>query len=156
MQKYPIISKEHVDATGRWKVGIFYKERGPRGNAEAIYPEDEAREVYLSCDTEYEAAMKFVTNWEHWKAVAEAPHAKKMIDAWREEKLMMDQTKARKMLLKAAEDGNLTAARVIYEAKKEEKANQEAKKQQEKVNQQEQELLNKTAARLVSIKAQTK
>ena len=156
MERFPVQSELFRDADGRWKTGIFYRKfRGPVGGATGVYDDEEARQVFLDSATEYEAAMKFVTSWEHWKAIAKSPHCKPMIDLWREEKMMMDQTEARKHLIKAAEKGNLTAARVIYEAKKEEAIQKKAEKAQQKVDKEEEELLNKSSARILSIKAQS-
>lgn len=152
IKRYPINSADYRDPDGRWKTSIFY--RAPKVGHNGIYEFEEARKVFLESNTEYEAAMKFVTSWEHWKAIANSGLCKPMIDLWREEKLMQDQTKAREMLWKAAENGNLTAARVIYEAKKEEKITKEAKKKQEQMDAREEQLLQNSVAKIVSLKAQ--
>lgn len=153
-QRFPIDSNEFSYDQGRhWKTGIFFRKDKP--GADRVYEYEEARAVYLQCDTEYEAAMRFVTSWEHWKAIAASPHCKPMIDSWREEKMLQDQTKARKTLLEAANKGNLTAARVIYDAKKEEKQTKDAEKLQKEIDQKEQSLLKDSAARIISIKAQS-
>lgn len=151
MERFPINSLDFKDSDGRWKTMIFYRE-GRKGHW-GVYSAEEARQVYLECDTEYEAAMRFVTSWEHWKEIAKSKHCKPLIDLWREEKLLQDQTEARKMLLKSARTGNLTAARVIYEAKKEEAQSKQAKKTQKLVDRQEEEILAKTAANIINIKA---
>ena len=154
MDKYPVDSTLFKDPDGRWKTAIFYRP-GKGKSIAASYSYEEGRKVFLESATEYEAAMRFVTSWEHWKAIASSAHCKPMIDSWREEKLLQDQTKARKMLWEAAEGGNLTAARVIYEAKKEEKLHKEAKKKQSEAERREAELIQNSVNKIVSIKAQT-
>jgi hypothetical protein len=151
-ERFPINSLDFRDPDGRWKTMIFYRE-GKQG-LWGVYSQEEGRRVYLECDTEYEAAMRFVTSWEHWKEIAKSAHCKPLIDLWREEKMMQDQTRARKMLWKAAEQGNLSAARTIYEAKKEEKEQKQKTKAHKEQESKEQEILGNTSAKLISIKAQ--
>ncbi len=144
-----INSSEYKDLDGRWKVAIFSK-----GAARGIHDVEESRDLFLSSATEYEAAMQFVSSWEHWKHICMSPINKKTLDLWREEKLLQDQTKARKMLWEAAEKGNLTAARVIYEAKKEQQQQKKGKKIQSEQELREEELLKTSTAKIVSLKAQ--
>lgn len=152
MDRFPINSENYRDSDNRWRTGIFY--RGDKAGPLGVYTFEEGRRVFLESATEYEAAMRFVTSYEHWKAIAKSAHCKPMIELWREEKLLADQTKARQQLLKAADNGNLTAARVIYEAKKEERSQKERVKAQKQADQREEEILNRSQAKLISIKAQ--
>ena len=154
MERFPLDSSKYKDGTDRWRTGIFYRDK--KLSPYAAYTFEEGRQVFLESSTEYEAAMKFVTSWEHWKEIVKSPSCAPMVALWREEKLLKDQTKARKILWESAEKGNHTAARFIYEAKKEERQQRQKQQEQKLADQREEELLMKSASNLVKLKSQTK
>lgn len=87
-----------------------------------------ARRVYLESIDEYEAAIKLVGSWQHWKKLC---NIKLFVDGppegrsggweglkeWRKEKELRDKSRARDLLWKAAEEGNVSAQRTLYDPK---------------------------------------
>lgn len=74
--------------------------------------------IYISCDSEYEAAIKLLGNYAHWlklKATSWfAPH----LEAWNEELTLREEALARSKLVALTEAGNVTAARTLLGNKK--------------------------------------
>jgi hypothetical protein len=70
--------------------------------------------IYMTCDSEYEAAIKLLGSYSHWKKLTStvwfAPH----LERWEAERNTRDEAIARSTLVKLAEAGNVTAARTIY------------------------------------------
>lgn len=162
IEKFPVDSEKYYREPyhGGWRVGIFRLiragETGGAGTERGVYTLEEGREAFMSSTTEYEAAMKLVSSWDHWKAIAKSPMNARYIDVWKEEKILSDQTKARKRLMQAADEGNVSAARTIYEAKKEEREQRERAKKQAQEEQYQNDILSKSAANIISLKARTK
>ena len=77
--------------------------------------------VYRNCIDEYEAAMELLGSWEHWKKLCsnkwfmEGKDSLSGLVDWREEKVIQDKMLAKKALLEAIEDGNVAAAKLLYE-----------------------------------------
>lgn len=119
MDKSPVNSSEYWDLNNRqYSVGIFLmrnagarKDSGKRG----VFTLEELREAYLSSASEYECAMQFVTEWEHWKAITSAAYMKRVMAELREEKSLRDKAEAQKLLWKSARSGNVAAQKVLMD-----------------------------------------
>ena len=74
--------------------------------------------IYISCDSEYEAAIKLLGNYAHWLKLKAttwfAPH----LEAWNEELTLREEALARSKLVTLTEAGNVTAARTLLGNKK--------------------------------------
>jgi len=80
-----------------------------------------AHRIYMDSMNEYEAAKTLVPTWDSWKSMLKfSVKIRRMVESWREEKMMKDQASARRMLWEQAQKGNVTAQRILYESKKEE------------------------------------
>lgn len=113
-----------------------------------------AHKIYMSCQTEYEAAQELTGSWEYWKGMLRtSSKIRKVIEEWREEKMLRDQTRAKKMLWEAAENGSPSAQRLLYEAKKEEREMAAKQKVKNKAAERESEMLQSRIDRLTELKA---
>jgi hypothetical protein len=83
---------------------LYTLEKEPRKGYPSAYM------VYMAHDTEYEAAIALLGDYEHWKVVAESPTLKPYFDAWREEKAIKQEAMARKVILEKIREGDLKAA----------------------------------------------
>lgn len=157
MEQYkPLNSEDYCDPRGSrmWNTEIFCgRSAGVRGEARGKLPMEWARKTYLESTNEYEAAMKFVTSWEHWRAIAASKRMGKHIALWRDEKEQLDKAAAKKLLWKSAEKGNVTAQKALYEYRQQEirkaakeeklsKAQQKALEAEERQNEMLQDRLN--------------
>jgi len=107
-----------------------------------------AYQIYMAASSEYEAAMNLVGSWAHWEKLmandnfmnGPGKHSGsgwRGLASWREEKRLMEEAKAVKLLEKAAAAGSVTAAKLLLDRVKEEtrgrpkkvKAQQETEKQ---------------------------
>lgn len=79
-----------------------------------------AHQIYMNSMNEYDAAVKLTPSWEYWQGMLKSVKIKRMIENWREEKMLKDQAAAREMLWDQAKKGNVSAMKVLYESKKEE------------------------------------
>ncbi len=112
-----------------------------------------AHEIYMESLTEYAAAMKLVGTWKYWKGMIKSSvRIRKLVNDWREEKLLIDQNKARELMWKAAEGGNASAARFLLESKKEESVQKRAQKQLDEKDASESELIRGSIERLHTLK----
>lgn len=123
-----------------------------------IYSEDEIREAFLECSTEYEAAMRFVSHWEHWKQIMKSKHFSDLIVQWREEKEHKDKTEQKKLLQESAKKGNVSAQKILFEYQDaerrkaaEKKAKAESKTAAEKAAEKRAELLNARLAQVTKL-----
>ena len=113
-----------------------------------------AHEVYMNALTEYSAAQQLVGSWDYWKKMLRSSvRIRRLIDEWRGEKLLIDQTRARELMWKAAETGNASAARFLLESKKEEAAQKKAQTEDSLKLASEQEMLKQRLDRLTALKA---
>ena len=73
---------------------------------------------YITCDSEYEAAIKLLGNYSHWLKLKAttwfAPH----LEAWNEELTLREEALARSKLVSLTQEGNVTAARTLLGNKK--------------------------------------
>lgn len=136
--------------------GLWIKEE-PKDPVYNIEPEDDdlpsAKKIYMESMNEYEAAIALTPSWEYWKNMLKTSvKVRRLIDDWREEKFQKDQAAARRMLWDAAKKGNVSAQRILYEARKEEQ--QQKLRQKKEVTQtiRETEMLEDRLARLTELK----
>ena len=112
-----------------------------------------AHKIYMSSLNEYDAAMKLVPSWEWWKNMLKiCIRNRRQIDEWREEKYQKDQAEARELLWHAARKGNVSAQRILYEARKEEQQQKIRDRKQETESVRETEMLQDRLARLTELK----
>lgn len=79
--------------------------------------------IYMSYETEYDAAMRIVGDWKHWELLCAGTFFKKHVESWREERAVKEAALAHRVLLEAARSGNIPAARtILLDARKVEKA----------------------------------
>lgn len=124
------------DAAGRYRTNLFYEFNKTRH--EDYPPMYTMREapwkglpsaylIYMTSDTEYEAAMKLVGSWLHWERLLKSrPFMEGMDDggqwvglnSWREEKEIRDQAIAYNQLKMSAASGNVQAQKMILDGKK--------------------------------------
>lgn len=128
--------------------GQYMKEVKP-----PVYTVQEAHDIYMECMNEYDAALKLTPSWEYWKGMLKASmKVRKVVEDWREEKMFKDQARARALLWEQAEKGNVSAQRILYESKKEEAQQRQAKRSQEKKQAAEQSTLEERYERLTQMK----
>ena len=92
-------------------------------------------QVYLDSADEYEAAMRLVGSWKHWQKLLSLKwfleglpqYNWEGIESLRATVQARDRSLARRKLLEAAADGNVTAAKSILEGKEVKKAGRPAK-----------------------------
>ena len=118
------------------------------------YISPSAHTVYMDENTEYDAAMALTGSFDYWRTMLKSStKIRKQIEIWREEKSLKDQAKARGILWREAEKGNTSAAKIIYEAKKEEQELKRREKAQTVRDTRETELLAERLRRLTDLKA---
>ena len=69
--------------------------------------------IYMSCATEYEAAMRLLGSWEHSLKLAKTKWFPAHLESWRAEMRLKEETIARKLLLSQIEDGDTKAAKAL-------------------------------------------
>jgi hypothetical protein len=103
--------------------------------------------LYRDCSSEYEAAILIVESWEHWKKlcsldwfvtghITSAGLKYQGLNAWKEEQELRKKAVSEKALMGMVEEGNVTAAKFIYEqqGKQTTKGRPETKKPKEKIS----------------------
>ena len=89
--------------------------------------------IYMAFDTEYEAGIYILGNWDHWKALCGCKVFMPHLAKWREEIKAREEAMAHRILLEAAEQGNITAAKtLLLDAKKVSAAGRPTNQQVEK------------------------
>lgn len=74
--------------------------------------------IYISCDSEYEAAIKLLGNYAHWTKLKGCSWFEQHLEAWNAELLLREEALARSKLVDLTEKGNVTAARTLLNNKK--------------------------------------
>jgi len=69
--------------------------------------------IYMECSSEYEAAMKLLGCWSHWKRLCTCSWFIPYIESWKEEVLVREAAVGKAVIIKAAEDGNVAAAKEL-------------------------------------------
>jgi hypothetical protein len=103
--------------------------------------------LYRDCSSEYEAAILIVESWEHWKKlcsldwfvtghITSAGLKYQGLNDWKEEQELRKKAVSEKALMGMVEEGNVTAAKFIYEqqGKQTTKGRPETKKPKEKIS----------------------
>lgn len=124
------------DTIGRYRTNIFYEFNKAR---QEDYPplytmrEDEwkglpsAYRIYMTSDSEYEAAMKLVGSWAHWLRLLKCKPFLNGgedlgiwmgLEQWREEKAIQEKASAYNQLKLSAVGGNVQAQKIILEGDK--------------------------------------
>jgi hypothetical protein len=142
-ERFPIDSGPWYVAS-IWRTSIFVFPRAGEysGVVTGIYTLEEARKIILESATEYEAAMRLVTSWEHWNAIRNQSKNKKVLDEMFLEKELLEITKTKKLLWKAAQSGNVSAQKILLEELNKEKNTIKARRsenQQQLVKQEEEQ-----------------
>jgi hypothetical protein len=103
--------------------------------------------LYRDCSSEYEAAILIVESWEHWKKlcsldwfvtghITSSGLKYQGLNDWKEEQELRKKAVSEKALMGMVEEGNVTAAKFIYEqqGKQATKGRPETKKPKEKIS----------------------
>ena len=126
------IPRDHLkDAAGRFRTNIFYDfNKSRHEDYPPIYTMREgpfnglpsAYLIYMYSDSEYEAALKLVGSWQHWlKLLKSGPFVNGQdaysqwlgLQAWRDEKEIMDKATAYLQLQVQAGQGSVPAQKII-------------------------------------------
>lgn len=70
--------------------------------------------IYMQCDSEYEAAIKLLGSYPHWRKLKRCSWFHDHFEEWEEERNIRDEAIARSILVRLAMVGNVTAARTLY------------------------------------------
>lgn len=73
--------------------------------------------MYFQCNSEYEFAMVVLGDWKHWERLKATPWFPKYLNQWQEEKERRDEAFAKGKIMELAENGNLSACRLLAEGK---------------------------------------
>ena len=111
-----------------------------------------AHQIYMNSMNEYDAAVKLTPSWEYWQGMLKSVTIKRMIENWREEKMLKDQAAAREMLWEQAKKGNVSAMKVLYESKKEEAEQKRRMSRAQQEDLRHQQLAEATISRLKVVK----
>ena len=74
--------------------------------------------IYMSCDSEYEAAIKLLGNYQHWTKLKRCTWFLPYVEEWNAELRLRESALARAKLVALTEAGNVTAARTLLNEKK--------------------------------------
>lgn len=74
--------------------------------------------IYMSCDSEYEAAIKLLGNYQHWTKLKRCSWFLPYVEEWNAELELRESALAKSKLVKLTEEGNVTAARTLLNTKK--------------------------------------
>lgn len=69
---------------------------------------------YMQYDTEYEAAIGILGDWQHWNMLCEKPFFQPLITEWRAEREEREKAAAKRVLLELAAEGNVNAAKTVF------------------------------------------
>lgn len=73
--------------------------------------------IYMSCDSEYEAAIKLLGNYAHWTKLKQCTWFAPYVDEWNAELVLREIAMAKSKLVTLTERGNVTAARTLLSGK---------------------------------------
>lgn len=74
--------------------------------------------IYMSCDSEYEAAIKLLGNYQHWTKLKRCTWFLPYVEEWNAELVLRESALAKSKLVTLTEAGNVTAARTLLNTKK--------------------------------------
>lgn len=69
--------------------------------------------IYLDCSSEYEAAIKLLGDWDHWRRLCSCNWFKPYIESWREEVIIREAALGKAVIINKANEGNLSAAKEL-------------------------------------------
>lgn len=72
-------------------------------------------QIYMGCDSEYEAAQKLLGSWKHWERLSECGWFKEYLEKWRDERQIREAALGKKVLIEKAEEGFVPAAKALLE-----------------------------------------
>jgi hypothetical protein len=127
-------SRLRSDAGQYFTQGLFYEYRHQSTN-KAPYNLKERDwkgtksmyQIYMSCDSEYEAAMRLLGSWKHWQTLLNSPFFAKEVEKWREEREIKDAAMAKSVLVEQANEGNVAAAKTLLDMSTKRKAGRPTK-----------------------------
>lgn len=73
--------------------------------------------IYMSCDSEYEAAIKLLGNFQHWQKLKRCTWFLPYVEEWNAELALRESALAKSKLVTLTENGNVTAARTLLNTK---------------------------------------
>ena len=102
-------------------LGLFYEHRHQTPNQNAVYTLRDTDWkgfksmylIYMDEDSEYEAAMKLLGSWPHWKKLCECTWFKPYLKNWRTEREIKEAVIGKKTIIEAAKEGNVAAAKEL-------------------------------------------
>ncbi len=74
--------------------------------------------IYMSCDSEYEAAIKLLGNYQHWTKLVRCTWFRPYVEEWNAELVLRESALAKSKLVTLTEAGNVTAARTLLNTTK--------------------------------------
>lgn len=74
--------------------------------------------IYMSCDSEYEAAIKILGSYPHWLKLKNTSWFAPYLEDWNAELRLREEALARSKLVSLTERGNVTAARTLLGSNK--------------------------------------
>ena len=74
--------------------------------------------IYMSCDTEYEAAIKLLGSYAHWTKLKRCTWFLPYVEEWNAELVLRESALAKSKLVALTEAGNVTAARTLLNTQK--------------------------------------
>ena len=126
--------------SGHYKTsGLFYDKRYDSEDAPFTLKEQDHNGLiapkphYVAAATEYEAALTILGSWAHWCFLKKSKWFSPIADSWEQERLLREETEAKKILIEEAENGNVTAAKAIYDQGKQSKRGRPTKAEKAKV-----------------------
>jgi len=69
--------------------------------------------IYMTCDSEYEAAIKLLGNFKHWRKLTKCSWFREHLDDWNAELVTREEALAKSKLVTLTQAGNVTAARTL-------------------------------------------
>jgi hypothetical protein len=114
---------------------LFYEFRFQTKNEKPIYNLKERDykgtlsmyQIYMDSDSEYEAALKILNSWKHWEILCDRNWFLPHIEKWREERDIREAALGKATLIDQARDGNVTAAKALYDQSGKRKAGRPSK-----------------------------
>jgi len=70
-------------------------------------------QIYMQEEAEYDAAIKLLGSWTHWKRLCKCSWFKPYVESWREEREIREASLGKKVLIEKAVEGNVTAAKEL-------------------------------------------
>ncbi len=118
IQRFPIDSKKYKNKReGSYEPRIIFGDRAGEftGSYVGIYTYQEVYDVFMESTTEYEAAKKLVSDWEHWVCVIKYQPYIDIIARWRIEKEIKNRLALTELLWRAAKGGSVAAQKLLLE-----------------------------------------